>query len=631
MADISKIKLDDVAYDLKDATARTGLGDLSALGTTEKSNLVAAINEMVAQITSLSGITYLESNDTSNLVSIRDLNSGTYVFYGKFKPFASSTATITFSSKLLVNVVKQSSATHVMVIYPVNNCVQYLNVTDSAYERKNIYLTDLQAELDEAIAVVDELTASVGTIADLTTTDKTSLVAAINALVAAIPTVPTALKNPKALTFTGAATGSYDGSAAKTVNIPTVPSALKNPNKLIFTGAVSGEYDGSGELTVEIPDNSDIETVTKLSANLFDKSTALGGSNSGGKCFYYSSSGLQLVDTSHSFYQYVPLRGAGTYRTKWNNAQHSSTGARVGLVNDNNSWVQTITGTLTNTDNIYAYDMEFTVTQEMINNGATKFAFDCHTNLLDTVMVVKDMEYPDEYIPYGYIEVATESAKKQSNILCGKVAVFLGDSICAGTTVEGEYYNYGWAGLIGEANQMSWTNYGMNGGTVTSLSSVQTSRWLTTQADQALTEHPAADYVIFEGGCNDADQMQDALLGTISSDYATFDTSTFSGAFESLVLKLLTSFPSAKIGYIIPQKMYAQNDHSATGHVHRRFFDRAIEICEKWGIPYVDLWKGNPLNPKLSTASQFYTDGQHLTLAGYQRITPQIEAFMRTL
>ena len=33
--------------------------------------------------------------------------------------------------------------------------------------------------------------------------------------------LPTALKNPKALTFTGAATGTYDGSAALTVNIPS--------------------------------------------------------------------------------------------------------------------------------------------------------------------------------------------------------------------------------------------------------------------------------------------------------------------------------------------------------------------------------------------------------------------------
>ena len=33
--------------------------------------------------------------------------------------------------------------------------------------------------------------------------------------------IPTALKNPNALTFTGAVTGTYDGSAAKTINIPS--------------------------------------------------------------------------------------------------------------------------------------------------------------------------------------------------------------------------------------------------------------------------------------------------------------------------------------------------------------------------------------------------------------------------
>lgn len=36
-----------------------------------------------------------------------------------------------------------------------------------------------------------------------------------------ISDVPAALPNPNALTFTGAATGSYDGSAAMTVNIPS--------------------------------------------------------------------------------------------------------------------------------------------------------------------------------------------------------------------------------------------------------------------------------------------------------------------------------------------------------------------------------------------------------------------------
>ena len=36
-------------------------------------------------------------------------------------------------------------------------------------------------------------------------------------------TIPTALKNPNAIKFTGAVTGTYDGSSAKTVNIPSMP------------------------------------------------------------------------------------------------------------------------------------------------------------------------------------------------------------------------------------------------------------------------------------------------------------------------------------------------------------------------------------------------------------------------
>lgn len=207
MADISKIRVDEVDYDIKDAIARGLIGDLSTLSTTEKADLVAALNEIAAQIAGLGGITYVESTDTSNLVSIRDLESGTYVFYGKFKPYAGSTATLTFSSKLLVNVVKQSSASQVMVFYPVNNCVQYLKVTDDTYERKNVYLNDL---MDDVAA----LETAVGDVTTLATTETTSLVEAINELAAKIdgPTaeeVAAALPQTTALDFTNWDSGSF--------------------------------------------------------------------------------------------------------------------------------------------------------------------------------------------------------------------------------------------------------------------------------------------------------------------------------------------------------------------------------------------------------------------------------------
>lgn len=115
-----------------------------------------------------SPIKYVESTDTSNLLNLRDFESGTYVLSGKFHPYAGSTASISFASALLVNIITKTAGTHVQVFYPVNNCVQFLNITDNSYERTNVYLNDLLT--------------SIGTLSNLVTTEKTNLVGAINEL-----------------------------------------------------------------------------------------------------------------------------------------------------------------------------------------------------------------------------------------------------------------------------------------------------------------------------------------------------------------------------------------------------------------------------------------------------------------
>lgn len=416
--------------------------------------------------------------------------------------------------------------------------------------------------------------------------------------------------------------------------IPEVPATLPNPHALTINGNV---YDGSKPVEISVS-GADADTEMVLSDNLFDKSIAISG-----KTIYYGSSGYQLVDAADMCYAFVPLRGAGTYRTKIVWSQHNSTGGRLALVDDNDNWVTAVTGTVTETTDANAYDIEFTITQAMLSSGATKLAFDCWVNNLDTVMIVKDRTYPTQYVPYGYIEVTTDSGKKMNNILAGKTAVFFGDSLCAGTTVGDNLpeYGYGWAGLIGEANRMVWGNYGRNGAVITAIDGQN--RIVADQVDTALAAHATADYVIIEGGTNDADQLGDAGLGEIASDYSTFNTSTFSGALESLILKILNTYPNAKVGYIVAQKM-GLTMYDSTTSVRRRYFDRAVEICKKWGIPVIDLWNGNPLNPMLPVhydrsldaagniaAGKCYTDAQHLTLAGYNKISPQIEAFMRSL
>lgn len=111
-----------------------------------------------------------ESADTAPV--LRSLDSGSYVLQGKFRAYTGATGVLSFSSALMVNVIKATSKSSVQVFYPVNNCVQFLEITDEAMTRTNVYL--------------NQVLEHIGTMDDLTTEDKTSLVAAINELVATV-------------------------------------------------------------------------------------------------------------------------------------------------------------------------------------------------------------------------------------------------------------------------------------------------------------------------------------------------------------------------------------------------------------------------------------------------------------
>ena len=79
--------------------------------------------------------------------------------------------------------------------------------------------------------------------------------------------------------------------------------------------------------------------------------------------------------------------------------------------------------------------------------------------------------------------------------------------------------------------------------------------------------------------------------------------------------------------------------------VRRAFFEKAIEICRKWGIPYVDLWENCYLNPCLpwmvnleKTEAEniadnicYYAYAQHLTGRGYDVTAEIIETWLKTL
>lgn len=235
--------------------------------------------------------------------------------------------------------------------------------------------------------------------------------------------------------------------------------------------------------------------------------------------------------------------------------------------------------------------------------------------------------------------------------LYGNTIIWNGDSICAGLSATGN-----WASRIAEKNSMIYKNYAVGGGTIAEdappMKSGKPRHSVCGTLDIMYEEYPDADYVIFEGGTNDAGLLGVAINGGSgtkigSYEYTDFcgeyDRTTFCGALESIFYRATKYWTEKKIGYIVAQKMAAC---PIERFINRRlYFDKAVEICKKWGIPYLDLWNGCPLNPYLpwmydatktpdenkAENKGFYIDGQHLTARGYDISAEIIESWLRTL
>ena len=265
--------------------------------------------------------------------------------------------------------------------------------------------------------------------------------------------------------------------------------------------------------------------------------------------------------------------------------------------------------------------------------------------------------------------------KKVYNPLEGKIAVFDGDSICDG--IEGidrtsPYYGYGWAGRIGQNNDMVWKNYGKGGGTVTTGTYAYTTadtttldwenntyyiknsnptsttnlyieiteaewngintlytrnyanHWESTNIETIYQEYPNADYVILESCLNDC--FKGVPKGEISQSYTEeFDTTNFAGAMEYMLNKAITLYPTAKIGVVIPPRV--------TKSTMNEYHEITRNACKKWGIPFIDLYyKSGLCVDNLAHKETMFVDGHtHLSNEGYDFIVPKIESWMKSL
>ena len=284
----------------------------------------------------------------------------------------------------------------------------------------------------------------------------------------------------------------------------------------------------------------------------------------------------------------------------------------------------TVTGVGNKTVNEYRYSYKITNEDaayvRILGNISTKDRFQVFKNLEEN-----NLEYPDTYIPY------------EDNVLIGKSVLFAGDSIT--NAIKDDYQLSGWAGRIGESNNMNWINAGVSG------ASASTSRGSNRVINQ-LKNHSNKDYdyIILHAGVNDA--MDSVEVGSMSDSYNIndFDTSTFAGGLEELFYYTTKNYYGKKIGYIInyatPNSTWGGNTKDMSA-----YFETAKEICDKWEIPYIDLYSGTiELDGKeysyshdilnVESSGSFYNNDSgevHIGGKGYDIISPYIGYWMRSI
>ena len=240
----------------------------------------------------------------------------------------------------------------------------------------------------------------------------------------------------------------------------------------------------------------------------------------------------------------------------------------------------------------------------------------------------------------GINALAINFPKEVKSVLDGKSALFVGDSITNAVKDPDRPY-YGWAGRIGVTNNMDWKNAGISSATIsTALASSYPENRVVNQLEQGR----AYDYVILHGGMNDSIAMTE--IGEMCDSYnlEDFDISTFSGAMDELIYTAKQKYPNAIIGYIVN---YATPNSTWGGYSsnNKAYFDRAKEICEKWDIPYIDLYEGGIEEDGVYKSYSYdileVTSGKnmydglsteiHIGSRGYDIISPYIQKWMEEI
>ena len=198
----------------------------------------------------------------------------------------------------------------------------------------------------------------------------------------------------------------------------------------------------------------------------------------------------------------------------------------------------------------------------------------------------------------------------------------IGDSIARGN-------GWGWFEMISRKHNMPLEILAVNGARITNDETVGVYSIYQHIND---FENRTPKYFIFDGGAND--HFGHEPLGTFNPD--RFDINeypaTFTDSLETMIKNISNLYPTAKIGYIIPYNMVAYNSNiDVYDQIAKEYFDRAKAVCEKWGVPVLDLRLKTPINYYLTDYRRYFSDEVHINRTGYKFTMNIVEEWLKTL
>lgn len=217
-----------------------------------------------------------------------------------------------------------------------------------------------------------------------------------------------------------------------------------------------------------------------------------------------------------------------------------------------------------------------------------------------------------------------------------KILYGFGDSL-----VDGHCIGIGMLDALAQKYGMRYHKYARNGATVipgTALSdeNAESVPDVALQIERASDVLP--DFVCFDGLTNDAYPITAyRYLGEITDSYSgEYDCTTFYGAFERVCFLLRQKYGDSRIFYICPHKMPTREQK-----VQEILQKAAREVCGKWSIPYVDVYRRGQINTYVEEMRRKYSydrpehlfdgNGTHLNAAGYEKwYLPMIEDSLKS-